>query len=377
MREIFTRFDKYMTLKGLNDNQVTMQCDLAVGLLSQARKGKSDLGKKSIDKILNRYQDINRVWLLTGEGQMLNTIQDMDISDMERTVKERLVMFIKNRGLSQKRFEAMVGLSNGYVNNISKGLGASKMAEISLHFPELNQQWLLTGEGEMLNSDDEIAKQYTKMCITQMADDTAISKMGNDCEEAEVMESFPILPEVVAESRDTNIEAYIEENSSELERVNPSSLLSASHAAERILRTSMLPTFQPEDIVFVRFLPDRMKLCDGDIYYLNCKNRPTMIRRIKFEPENRLRLVAQNPQYGDVIISREDIINVGTIVGMLRLTFGDQYAEIEAVRRQKDEQIENRSKQVDNMLEMQRELISEIREQGKRNGMLIDKLLAK
>lgn len=298
MREIFTRFDKYMTLKGLNDNQVTTQCDLAVGLLSQARKGKSDLGKKSIDKILSRYQDINRVWLLTGEG-------------------------------------------------------------------------------EMLNSDDEIAKQYTKMCITQMADDTAISKIGNDCEEAEVMESFPILPEVVAESRDTNIEAYIEENSSELERVNPSSLLSASHAAERILRTSMLPTFQPEDIVFVRFLPDRMKLCDGDIYYLNCTNRPTMIRRIKFEPDNRLRLVAQNPQYGDVIISREDIINVGTIVGMLRLTFGDQYSEIEAIRRQKDEQIENRSKQVDNMLEMQRELISEIREQGKRNGMLIDKLLAK
>lgn len=102
-----------------------------------------------------------------------------------------------------------------------------------------------------------------------------------------------------------------------------------------------------------------------------------MIRRVKFEPDNKLRLLAQNPQYGDVIISREDIINVGTIVGMLRLTFGDQYAEIEAVRRQKDEQIENRSKQVDNMLEMQRELISEIREQGKRNGMLIDKLLAK
>jgi phage repressor protein C with HTH and peptisase S24 domain len=302
---------------------------------------------------------------------------------MEATVKERLVMFIKNRGLSQKRFEAMVGLSNGYVNNISKGLGASKMAEISLRFPELNQQWLLTGEGEMLNSDDEIAKQYTKMCISQMADDTAISKMENDCEDAEVMESFPILPEVVAESQNTNIEAYIEENSSELERVNPSSLLSASHAAERILRTSMLPTFQPEDIVFVRFLPDRMKLCDGDIYYLNCKNRPTMIRRIKFEPDNRLRLVAQNPQYGDVIISREDIINVGTIVGMLRLTFGDQYSEIEAIRRQKDEQIEIRDAQIDNFLSMQRDLISEIREQGKRSARdrermdaLIDKLLA-
>lgn len=304
---------------------------------------------------------------------------NLNCKTMEATVKERLILFIKNKGLSQSAFERMCGMSNGYVNNLKNSMGIAKLQSVLSVFPELNQQWLLTGEGEMLNSDDEIAKQYTKMCITQMADDTAISKMETttDCEEAEVMESFPILPEVVAESRDTNIEAYIEENSSELERVNPSSLLSASHAAERILRTSMLPTFQPEDIVFVRFLPDRMKLCDGDIYYLNCTNRPTMIRRIKFEPDNRLRLVAQNPQYGDVIIARDDIINVGTIVGMLRLTFGDQYAEIEAVRRQKDEQIENRSKQVDNMLEMQRELISEIREQGKRNGMLIDKLLAK
>lgn len=73
MREIFSRFDKYMIHKGLNDNQVTVQCSLAVGLLSQARKGKSDLGRKTIDRILTEYQDLNRTWLLTGEGSMLNT----------------------------------------------------------------------------------------------------------------------------------------------------------------------------------------------------------------------------------------------------------------------------------------------------------------
>lgn len=278
---------------------------------------------------------------------------------MEISVKQRLVEFIKYVGVSQSAFERMCGMSNGYVNNLKNTMGVTKLQSVLSAFPALNGEWLLYGKGEMLNSNTVVQSETNAL----------------DCEEAEVMESFPILPEVVAESQNTNIEAYIEENSSELERVNPSSLLSASHAAERILRTSMLPTFQPEDIVFVRFLPDRMKLCDGDIYYLNCKNRPTMVRRIKFEPDNRLRLVAQNPQYGDVIISREDIINVGTIVGMLRLTFGDQYSEIEAIRRQKDEQIENRSKQVDNMLEMQRELISEIREQGKRQDKLIDKII--
>lgn len=71
MREIITRFDKYMKVKGLNDNKVTIQCELSQGLLGKARAGKSDLGKKAIDKILNSYQDLNRVWLLTGEGEML------------------------------------------------------------------------------------------------------------------------------------------------------------------------------------------------------------------------------------------------------------------------------------------------------------------
>ena len=72
MRERMQRFSKYMNYKGLNDNQVTAQCDLSQGLLGQARRGKSDLGEKTINKILSVYQDLNRVWLLTGTGDMLS-----------------------------------------------------------------------------------------------------------------------------------------------------------------------------------------------------------------------------------------------------------------------------------------------------------------
>ena len=70
MMERFERFDKYMRLKGLNDNQVTQQCSLSQGLLGQARTGKRDLGPSSINKIL---KNLNKVWLLTGEGPMLTS----------------------------------------------------------------------------------------------------------------------------------------------------------------------------------------------------------------------------------------------------------------------------------------------------------------
>lgn len=71
MRRI-DRFDKYMSSKGLNDNKVTLQLGLTVGLIGKSRKEGRDLSDKVIEKILNFYTDLNRVWLLTGEGEMTN-----------------------------------------------------------------------------------------------------------------------------------------------------------------------------------------------------------------------------------------------------------------------------------------------------------------
>ena len=72
MERIIDRFDTYMQYRNLNDNKVTVDCGLSVDLIAKARQGKSDLGKKAIEKILSFYQDINRIWLITGEGEMLN-----------------------------------------------------------------------------------------------------------------------------------------------------------------------------------------------------------------------------------------------------------------------------------------------------------------
>ena len=70
MRKI-DRFDKYMRFKGLNDNRVTVQLGLSIGTLGKSRKDGRDLSDKVVERILNFYIDIDRIWLLTGEGPML------------------------------------------------------------------------------------------------------------------------------------------------------------------------------------------------------------------------------------------------------------------------------------------------------------------
>lgn len=71
------RFDKYMEVKGLNDNKVTNDLSLSVGLLGKSRKENRDLSDRVVEQILNFYTDLNKVWLLTGEGEMLKDTTEL------------------------------------------------------------------------------------------------------------------------------------------------------------------------------------------------------------------------------------------------------------------------------------------------------------
>lgn len=71
MKRVIDRFDAYMEASGLNDNKVTVQLGLTRGLIGKSRQPKRDLSTSVVEKILAHYNDLSRVWLLTGEGEML------------------------------------------------------------------------------------------------------------------------------------------------------------------------------------------------------------------------------------------------------------------------------------------------------------------
>lgn len=121
------------------------------------------------------------------------------------TVKQRLNAFIKSKKLSQRKFEKAVGLSNGYVNNISKNIGAEKLQNIISIFPDLNTTWLLTGEGEMLKyhvSDiiDKLKKYLNFSYDMQLADYLDLSveilqnwKINNTYDKKLIKEKIPLI----------------------------------------------------------------------------------------------------------------------------------------------------------------------------------------
>lgn len=68
-------------------------------------------------------------------------------------IKDRIKSYIAHKEISQREFERRIKKSNGYVNNIVNTISADVINDISKEFDDLNINWLITGEGDMLKEN--------------------------------------------------------------------------------------------------------------------------------------------------------------------------------------------------------------------------------
>lgn len=110
-------------------------------------------------------------------------------------VKERLRTFIASKDMSVRRFEILCGFPNSFVSNIKRTTSPARLEVIASKFPELNITWLMTGNGEMLNTS------YLENC--------EVSHI--DSESAELMQHCEKLLAQL-ERQQTQIKTLIEQN---------------------------------------------------------------------------------------------------------------------------------------------------------------------
>jgi hypothetical protein len=102
-------------------------------------------------------------------------------------IKSRLKIFLKHLEMGQNKFEAHVGIANGYIASKSVTVASDILEKIKIKYPELNIEWLVTGQGEMLRDDHS---------VTQIGDGNNINavgknsiKVGIDAEEMRVLKA--------------------------------------------------------------------------------------------------------------------------------------------------------------------------------------------
>ena len=95
---------------------------------------------------------------------------------MEETVKQRLVKYLRFKSIGQNKFEAMAGIGNGYISNLKIAPGTGHLTKILNAAPDLNERWLMTGQGEMLKTEKKEEEPRPTMNVT-VDKDTLIKLM--------------------------------------------------------------------------------------------------------------------------------------------------------------------------------------------------------
>ena len=72
------------------------------------------------------------------------------------TVKERLTNYLAFKRINKSEFGRIIGVSTSFISSMRKSLQPDKVSSIAKNFPDLNIQWLLTGEGDMLNGGNSV-----------------------------------------------------------------------------------------------------------------------------------------------------------------------------------------------------------------------------
>mgnify|MGYP003301426979 CR=1 FL=1 len=283
------------------------------------------------------------------------------------SVRNRLKSYIKYSRMTQDSFAESLGLSRSYVNAIRKGISNTTLDKILEKYPDLNRNWLLFGEGEMIkNNGNNIVNKHNVNGDNNY--NSTIYNSSRDVVDAEKV--IPYIDTSIARKRNFDVREAIK-NEDNLLQKSLSDLFLPVDYCQKMNDDSMQEMVQQGDLLFVKFLPRDANLVDGSVYLIFTKSYGILLRQVKINGEEFI-LRALNHNYGDITIHRDDIIDFGNIVHLLRSTFyaPKNFATLDTIAKESSAQVQK--------------LIDEVREQNTRlnserdkNDKLVNALLTK
>lgn len=201
------------------------------------------------------------------------------------TIKERIEMYIEHQGIKRSVFEKSCGFSNGYLRNLKENPSAAKIEDILTVYPEISRVWLLSGEGEMLNSDKP-NEQF------------AVSK-------TETATTVPLIP-ISAQGGSLN-EFVVSIKGSECERII--SPINGVDFAIQVSGDSMAPEYPNGSRVFIKKINERAFIEWGKTYVLDTCNGTVIKTLVPSEKPECVKCISINPDpmYAPFEICLEDV----------------------------------------------------------------------
>jgi repressor LexA len=217
------------------------------------------------------------------------------------SVKNRVKDFAESQNLTISAFEKLIKSSNGYVNSISKSIGLDKLELIIENFPNLDIEWLLTGNGSIIKSE----KQQEISAVNEsraeygikipLVTTKAVGGFGNNTfaiADRDVKEYY-----VIPKFKHKKVDFMIEVEGS-----------------------SMYPKYNSGDVVACTIISEDSFIQWNKTHVVATRGQGIIIKRIKKGAEEKnLCMISDNKAYDPFEVPKDEITGIALVVGVIRL----------------------------------------------------------
>lgn len=255
------------------------------------------------------------------------------MSELQEERKYRLSQY----GYSMNSFAYNVGIQP---SNLSKMMsGTQKITDrtrrmIETRFPDLNFDWLLTGEGEMLreNAPQPTVQQNNHHSPGARMENNYYMHGGSEggniaAQNLEVKsaseDARPIIPSYMYNMPDYDIYANIKNGAANMEIFSVEGFMKQIDIIYRVQDNSMTPTFTSGDLIGIRRLPETEHIVNGDYYVIDTKPHGVRLRiLIENADSYTLRTTdANRDRYTDFKVAKSEIISIFAVIFLFRHSF--------------------------------------------------------
>lgn len=227
------------------------------------------------------------------------------------SVSDRLASFLKYKGKGQTAFEQEAGLSRGYVQKASDNMGYKIKSKISENCPELNMDWLLTGEGDMLKEEPHVSEVTEVKSLSHLK--------SKDVKKDEQMVNLYDF------EASAGLRSLLDNNHANVIDSIRIPNLPKCDGAIHIVGDSMYPLLKSGDIVLYKEMPvDMQHLFYGEMYlisYIIEGDAYVVVKYINRSPQGEpyVTLVSQNPHHADRDIDFRTVNALALVKASIRI----------------------------------------------------------
>lgn len=216
-------------------------------------------------------------------------------------VKERLKIFIEWLGISVSEFEKVIEASNGYVNNIARSIGVDKIEKMIENYPTLNIDWLMTGRGNMLLSEQKGCSNLNE-------------------KRSDLREPIPVY-DLTATAGAVSVFSESKE-SIPMDYISIPNLPNCDGAIH-VTGDSMYPLLKSGDMVLYKQVHDKQNIIWGEMYIMYINNSGDEFFFVKYiQQSNRegyIKLVSQNQHHQPVEFPIDSIKQLAIVKASIRI----------------------------------------------------------